>query len=95
MFGIQLLCKIRSLCIDIFWRMNCIMVDFYRVQRPPGLIPSSMIGLESLTGELDEFGFQDFLNDPKESDTIIPVDMHEGTEVRLGLSKGPVSRSFF
>ena len=33
--------------------------------------------------------------DPKESDTIIPVDMHEGTEVRLGLSKGPVSRSFF
>ncbi|KAG0561200.1 hypothetical protein KC19_9G044600 [Ceratodon purpureus] len=65
-----------------------------RVQRPPGLIPSSMIGLESLTGELDEFGFQDFLNDPKESDTITPVDMHEGMEVRLGLSKGPVSRSF-
>ncbi|KAG0605260.1 hypothetical protein M758_9G043800, partial [Ceratodon purpureus] len=66
-----------------------------RVQRPPGLIPSSMLGLESLTGELDEFGFEDFLNDPKESDTIIPVDMHEGMEVRLGLSKGPVSRSFF
>jgi hypothetical protein len=38
------------------------MVDFCRVQRPPGLIPSSMIGLESLTGELDEFGFDDFLN---------------------------------
>lgn len=33
----------------------------YRFQRPPGL-PSSMLGLESLTGELDEFGFEDYLN---------------------------------
>jgi len=36
--------------------------ELYRVQRPPGLVPSSMLGLESLTGELDEFGFEDFLN---------------------------------
>lgn len=66
-----------------------------RFQRPPGLIPSSMLGLESLTGELEEFGFQDFLNDPKDSDTFVPLDLHEGMEVRLGLSKGPASRSFF
>lgn len=66
-----------------------------RFQRPTGLIPSSMLGLESLTGELDEFGFEDFLNDPKESDTFVPQDMHESMEVRLGLSKGPVSRMFF
>ena len=44
-------------------------MDIYRVQRPPGLIPSSMIGLESLTGELDEFGFEDFLN----GDSIFPL----------------------
>lgn len=66
-----------------------------RFQRPTGLIPSSMLGLESLTGELDEFGFEDFLNDPKESDTFVPRDMHESMEVRLGLAKGPVSRMFF
>lgn len=66
-----------------------------RFQRPPGLLPSAMLGLESLTGELDEFGFEDFLNNPSESETFIPLDMHQGMEVRLGLSKGPVPKSFF
>lgn len=33
--------------------------------------------------------------DPRESETFVPVDMHQAMEVRLGLSKGPVSRSFF
>ncbi|XP_012572655.1 cyclin-B1-2-like isoform X1 [Cicer arietinum] len=33
-----------------------------RFQRPPGVIPSSMLGLESVTGSLDHFGFEDFLN---------------------------------
>jgi hypothetical protein len=33
-----------------------------RFQRPPGVIPSSMLGLETVTGSLDHFGFEDFLN---------------------------------
>ncbi|KAE9593451.1 hypothetical protein Lal_00029307 [Lupinus albus] len=61
-----------------------------RFQRPPGAIPSSMLGLEALTGDLDNFGFEDYLNDPSESEGFRPLDMHHGMEVRLGLSKGPV-----
>ncbi|CAL5325986.1 unnamed protein product [Camellia sinensis] len=33
-----------------------------RFQRPPGPIPSSMLGLEALTGGLEDFGFEDYLN---------------------------------
>ena len=33
-----------------------------RFQRPPGPIPSSMLGLEAFTGNLDHFGFEDYLN---------------------------------
>ncbi|RYR10296.1 hypothetical protein Ahy_B05g078770 isoform A [Arachis hypogaea] len=65
-----------------------------RFQRPPGVIPSSMLGLEAYTGSLDDFGFEDYLNDPRESETLRPLDMHHGMEVRLGLSKGPVCPSF-
>ncbi|KAH7575984.1 hypothetical protein JRO89_XS02G0268600 [Xanthoceras sorbifolium] len=77
-----------------------------RFQRPPGAIASSMLGLESLTGRLDDFGFEDYLNgvrsrfswlcftDPRESETFRPVDMHHGMEVCRGLSKGPVCPSF-
>lgn len=54
------LCTIGPICI-LLWIHVC-DGGFYRVQRPPGLVPSSMLGLESLTGELDEFGFEDFLN---------------------------------
>ncbi|CAM6095040.1 unnamed protein product [Calypogeia fissa] len=66
-----------------------------KFQRPPGLLPSSMLGLESLTGALDEIGFEDSFGDPRESEAFVSVDMHHGMEVRLGLAKGPVSRSFF
>ncbi|MCD7450695.1 hypothetical protein HAX54_008149 [Datura stramonium] len=65
-----------------------------RFQRPPGAIPSSMLGLESLTGGLEDFAFEDYLNDPKDSESFRPVDMHHGMEVRLGLSRGPVCPSF-
>ncbi|XP_031279345.1 cyclin-B1-2-like [Pistacia vera] len=65
-----------------------------RFQRPPGAVPSSMLGLEALTGSLDDFGFEDYLNDPRESETFRPLDMHHGMEVRFGLSKGPVAPSF-
>ncbi|KAF7130807.1 hypothetical protein RHSIM_Rhsim10G0064100 [Rhododendron simsii] len=37
-----------------------------RFQRPPGQIPSSMLGLEALTGTLEDFGFEDYLNDVAE-----------------------------
>ncbi len=50
--------------------------------RLPGL-PSSKLGLESLTGELDEFGFNSYLNLPENSDSV-PVDMHSQMEQRLG-----------
>ena len=33
-----------------------------RFQRPPGALPSSMLGYEALTGSLDDFGFEDYLN---------------------------------
>ncbi|KAF9618221.1 hypothetical protein IFM89_000856 [Coptis chinensis] len=65
-----------------------------RFQRPPGALPSAMLGYEALTGSLDDFGFEDF-SDPQDSETYRPVDMHHGMEVRLGLSKGPVAPSFF
>ncbi|BBH00122.1 acclimation of photosynthesis to environment [Prunus dulcis] len=57
-----------------------------RFQRPAGAIPSSMLGLEAMTGRLDDFGFEDYLNDPRESETLRPVDTHHAMEVRLGLS---------
>ncbi|GLT34014.1 hypothetical protein SLA2020_085610 [Shorea laevis] len=65
-----------------------------RFQRPPGAIPSSMLGLEAMTGRLENFGFEDYLNDPQQSETFKPPNMHHGMEVRLGLSKGPVCPSF-
>ncbi|XP_057955754.1 uncharacterized protein LOC131143447 [Malania oleifera] len=65
-----------------------------RFQRPPGAIPSSMLGLEALDGNLEGFGFEDYLNDPRESETLRPADTHHGMEVHLGLSKGPVCPTF-
>ncbi|KAG9450103.1 hypothetical protein H6P81_010068 [Aristolochia fimbriata] len=65
-----------------------------RFQRPPGAIPSSRLGLEALSGSLDDNGFEDLSNDPRDSETFIPVDLRHGMEVRLGISKGPVCPSF-
>uniref|UniRef100_A0A453J135 Proteasome maturation protein n=1 Tax=Aegilops tauschii subsp. strangulata TaxID=200361 RepID=A0A453J135_AEGTS len=65
-----------------------------RFQRPPGALPSSMLGYEAMTGSLDDFGFEDYLNLPQDSDSLRIPDMHHGMEVRLGLSKGPVCPSF-
>ncbi|CDP02402.1 unnamed protein product [Coffea canephora] len=65
-----------------------------RFQRPAGAIPSSYLGLEAMTGSLEDFGFEDYLNDPRDSESFTPADMHHGMEVRLGISKGPVCRSF-
>ncbi|KAF5728073.1 cyclin-B1-2 [Tripterygium wilfordii] len=65
-----------------------------KFRRPPGAIPSSFLGLEAATGEMEDFGFEYYLNDPRESETFVPVDMHHGMEVRLDLSKGPACKSF-
>ncbi|KAJ0989113.1 hypothetical protein J5N97_007469 [Dioscorea zingiberensis] len=64
-----------------------------RFQRPPGALPSSLLGFEAITGGLEDFGFEDYLNVPQDSETHRPADMHHGMEVRLGLTKGPVCRS--
>nr|XP_010927826.1 cyclin-B1-2 [Elaeis guineensis] len=64
-----------------------------RFQRPSGSLPSSMLGFEALTGGLDDFGFEDYLNVPQDSETFVPPDMHHAMEVRLGISKGPVCPS--
>ncbi|KAK9924751.1 hypothetical protein M0R45_033104 [Rubus argutus] len=66
-----------------------------RFQRPTGAIPSSMLGLEALTGSLLDFGPEDYMNDPRESETVRPSDAHHAMEVRIGLSKGPVAPSHY
>lgn len=63
--------------------------------RLPGL-PSSRLGLESLTGELDQFGFESYLGQPEFAEQM-PVDMHSQMEQRLGMaaSTKPLARSMF
>eukprot|EP00775_Hariotina_reticulata_P004749 gene4749-4999_t len=63
--------------------------------RLPG-IPSSRLGLESLTGELDNFGFESYLGLPENS-VEQPVDMHSQMETKLGLSAAtkPLARGMF
>lgn len=41
---------------------NAIATIPCRFQRPTGVIPSSMLGLEAYTGSLEDFGFEDYLN---------------------------------
>ncbi|MCO5581709.1 hypothetical protein L7F22_035598 [Adiantum nelumboides] len=65
-----------------------------RFERPLGVLPYCRLGLQFLTGELDEFGFEDFLNDPQSAESFVPVDMHLGMELQLGLSKAPVAFTF-
>ncbi len=57
-----------------------------RVERLPGLT-SSKLGLESLTGTLDDFGFESYLGLPQDSE-VAPPDMHSVMETRLGMNKG-------
>lgn len=59
-----------------------------RFQRLPG-IPSSKLGLEALTGDLDEFRFESYLGLPEVSDDV-PTDVHSVMEQRLGLA--PVTK---
>ena len=55
-----------------------------RTGRLPGL-DSSRLGLDSLSGTLDEFSFQHFLGQPSNSE-VSPPDVHSQMETKLGLS---------
>lgn len=59
-----------------------------KIRRLPGL-SSSMAGLDSYTGALDEFGFEDYLGDPAVAEEGPQLGLHHAMEIRLGLSKGP------
>ncbi len=61
-----------------------------RVQRLPG-IESSRLGLDSLSGKLDEFEFDSYLNTPNDREDI-PTDMHSLMEAHLKLQTKPASR---
>ncbi len=63
-----------------------------RFQRLPGL-PSSKLGLESLTGELDEFSFESYLGLPQDSE-VQAVSLHDRMEQQLNLGTKPVARAF-
>lgn len=64
--------------------------------RLPGGLPSSMLGLEALTGELDEFRYESYLGMPEMS-TLPPVDLHSQMEQRLSLGAAtkPLARGLF
>ncbi|KAG2451637.1 hypothetical protein HYH02_003417 [Chlamydomonas schloesseri] len=68
-----------------------------RFTRLPGAGPSSMLGLESLTGELDEFKYESYLGLPDMS-TMPPVDLHSQMELKHGLAgagKDRMARGLF
>ncbi len=62
------------------------------MERLPGL-PSSKLGLEALTGTLEDFGFESYLALPADSE-VAPPDLHSQMEQRLGLAPGtkPMAR---
>lgn len=60
------------------------------MERLPGL-PSSKLGLEALTGTLDDFSFESYLNLPADSE-VTPPDVHSQMEAKLGLATKPCSR---
>jgi proteasome maturation protein len=57
-----------------------------RIERLPGL-PSSKLGLDSMTGGLDDFSFASYLNLPEEMESGPSATMHTVMEKKLGLTK--------
>ena len=57
-------------------------------RRLPGL-PSSRLGLEIMTGDVDRFGFESYLDRPDEQPEAPRGDLHSAMENRLGLNKKP------
>ena len=64
-----------------------------RVRRLPG-IPSSQLGLESYTGELDNFSVQSCIGFPGEGEAPGP-DMHSVMEAQLKMGTKPLKRTIF
>ena len=62
-----------------------------RVSRLPGL-PSSQLGLQSMTGELDEFSFDSYLGLPEQSENA-GADLHSIMEAQLKAGTQPVTRT--
>eukprot|EP00879_Flechtneria_rotunda_P003502 GHRR01003732.1.p2 GENE.GHRR01003732.1~~GHRR01003732.1.p2 ORF type:complete len:139 (+),score=24.84 GHRR01003732.1:1158-1574(+) len=61
--------------------------------RLPGMA-SSRLGLESLTGELDQFAFESYLG-LSEYSVNQPPDMHSQMEQKLKMGTTPVTRGMF
>lgn len=55
-------------------------------------MPSSHLGLQSLTGELDDFGFESYIGFPGDNEIPGP-DMHSLMEVKQKMDLPPVTRS--
>ena len=47
-------------------------------------MPSSKLGLEAMTGALEDCGFESYLNLPADSE-VTPADLHSQMEQRLGM----------
>jgi proteasome maturation protein len=64
-----------------------------RFTRLPGL-PSSKLGLEAMTGELDDFSFESYLGQSQYSDAV-PPELHSQMELALNMGTKPVTRGMF
>lgn len=65
-----------------------------RPSRLPGGIASSRLGYASMTGRLDDFGVEDYLGRPVDSEEQQP-DLHSQMEARLKLDKNVQARGVF
>ncbi len=62
-----------------------------RAGRLPGL-STSQLGLQSMTGELDTFGFDAYLGMPEHSENP-GADLHSTMEMQLNTGTQPVTRA--
>jgi len=60
-------------------------------RRLPGL-PSSRFGLEIMSGDVDRFGFEDYLSNPADREEGPRTDVHSAMEARLQLNKFHMKR---
>ena len=58
------------------------------VERLPGQVPSKRLGLSIVTGEIDRFGFEDYLGQPGMREDAPRLDTHMIMEEKLKLGPG-------
>ncbi|KAF3490320.1 hypothetical protein F2Q69_00054023 [Brassica cretica] len=63
-------------------------------QRPPGPIPWSMLGLEVYTGAIDNFGFEDYLNDDADYKFMTHGGQTSGEVGQRTVESSPTPRRF-